>query len=108
MPLSRVVQARVVSQLLALERHASRQGKDLIAHPRNGHDDVINATTGALLLALLSGARSFGFLEPSVHRVDYTQRTGNGRVIDTRGTLHLGGDVFLTKSGEVFQDPRGL
>ncbi len=41
-PATGPTQARVVSQLLALERHASRQGKDLIAHPRNGHDDVIN------------------------------------------------------------------
>lgn len=97
-PATGPTQARVVSQLLALERHASRQGKDLIAHPRNGHDDVINATAGALLLAL-SGARSFGFIEPSVHRVDSTRGTHRGPDMDTRGTRHLGGDVFMAKNG---------
>jgi hypothetical protein len=78
----------------------------ILTHPRSAHDDVINAAAGALLVAL-SGARSFA-LAPSVHRVDYTQRTGHGRVVDTRGTRHLGGDMFQAKNGEVFRDPRGL
>jgi len=40
--------------------------------------------------------------------VDYTRRTGHGRVVDARGTVYLDGDVFMAKNGEVFRDPRGL
>ena len=46
-----VVQERAISQLLALERTVSKQGKDSIGHPRGGVDDVINAIAGACLLA---------------------------------------------------------
>ena len=44
-----IVQERAISQLLALERTVSKQGKDSIGHPRGGVDDVINAI--ACLLA---------------------------------------------------------
>src|SRR5882762_3456579 len=45
-------QERAISQLLALERTVSKQGKDSIGHPRGGvDDDVINAIAGAYLLA---------------------------------------------------------
>ena len=46
-----IVQERAISQLLALERTVSKQGKDSIGHPRGGVDDVINAIAGACLLA---------------------------------------------------------
>jgi hypothetical protein len=43
---------RLISQLYALERRTSRgSGKDTIDHPPGGHDDVINAAAGALVLA---------------------------------------------------------
>ncbi len=38
-----IMQERAISQLLALERTVSKQGKDSIGHPRGGVDDVINA-----------------------------------------------------------------
>ena len=46
-----IVQERAISQLLALERTVSKQGKDSIGHPRGSVDDVINAIAGACLLA---------------------------------------------------------
>ena len=100
------VQARAVAQLLALERSASRQGRDLIAHPRNGHDDVINAVAGALLLAL-DGARSWGALPAWSVTKDWTART-TGTGVERAGAVHLGGDVFRARNGEVFRDPRGI
>src|SRR3989442_3753087 len=44
-------QERAISQLLALERTVSKQGKDSIGHPQGGVDKVINAMAVACLLA---------------------------------------------------------
>ena len=41
---------RLVAQLLGLERRTGRSGKDSIDHAPRAHDDVANATCGALLL----------------------------------------------------------
>jgi hypothetical protein len=97
-------QARVTNQLLALERSASRGGRDLIAHPRNGHDDVINAVAGSLLLALRTTAQ----FAPISTAWNSSERTSSGTVIDAYGTRHLGGDTFRAANGTVFHDPRGL
>jgi hypothetical protein len=43
--------ARLISQLCALERRTSRGGRDVISHPPAQHDDIANAVCGALLLA---------------------------------------------------------
>lgn len=43
--------ARLRSQLVGLERKAGPSGRDSIEHPRGGHDDLINAAAGALVLA---------------------------------------------------------
>ena len=40
---------RLVAQLLSLERRTGGSGKDMITHPRDGHDDVANAVAGALV-----------------------------------------------------------
>jgi hypothetical protein len=40
---------RLQRQLLSLERSASRAGRDIIDHPRNGKDDVANAVAGVLV-----------------------------------------------------------
>jgi len=42
---------RLVGQLLSLERHTARGGRDSIDHPPRMHDDVANAAAGALQLA---------------------------------------------------------
>jgi len=42
---------RLITQLCQLERHAG-SGKDSIRHPPGGHDDVINAAAGAIVMAL--------------------------------------------------------
>lgn len=39
---------RLIRELRLLERHASRTGKDIVNHGRNGHDDHANAIVGAL------------------------------------------------------------
>jgi hypothetical protein len=43
--------ARLVAQLVGLERHASRSGAETIDHGPGGHDDLSNAGAGALVLA---------------------------------------------------------
>ena len=45
-------QARLLSQLSALERRTSRSGRDTVDHPSRGHDDVANAAAGALVAAI--------------------------------------------------------
>jgi hypothetical protein len=40
---------RLTTQLCALERRTSRSGRDVVDHPVNAHDDVINAAAGALV-----------------------------------------------------------
>jgi hypothetical protein len=42
---------RLINQLCSLERRVARSGKDSINHPDGGHDDVVNAAAGALVLA---------------------------------------------------------
>jgi len=41
------------AQALGLERRTTRAGRDSVDHGRNGHDDLINAAAGALVLASL-------------------------------------------------------
>lgn len=48
---------RMLNQLCALERRTARGGRDIIDHPPNGKDDLINAAAIALLLALREGGR---------------------------------------------------
>jgi hypothetical protein len=43
---------RLRAQLLGLERHTGRSGRDSITHAPGQHDDLINAAAGALLLAV--------------------------------------------------------
>ncbi len=42
---------RLIAQLVGLERHTGRAGKDSIAPSRNQHDDLANAVAGALAVA---------------------------------------------------------
>lgn len=42
---------RLLAQLVALERRTARGGRDSIDHAPGGHDDVVNAAAGALVLA---------------------------------------------------------
>ena len=46
----------LIRQLIGLERHTSRGGKDTIDHSRQSHDDVANAVCG--LLALMEAKSS--------------------------------------------------
>lgn len=48
---------RLISQLCGLERRTSRGGRDMIDHPPGQHDDLINAASGALLLAAPRSSR---------------------------------------------------
>jgi hypothetical protein len=43
--------ARLMAQLVGLERRVGRSGRDSIDHGVGGHDDVANAAAGALVLA---------------------------------------------------------
>jgi hypothetical protein len=60
---------RLRSQLLALERRTLRgSGKDVVDHPNAGHDDLINAAAGALVIAASADRR----------RIKYTLATLDG------------------------------
>src|SRR5262249_32468811 len=58
--------ARLIAQLLGLERRTSRMGKDSIDHAPNAHDDLVNSACGALLrcaeptVSLATDAAYFG------------------------------------------------
>jgi hypothetical protein len=43
--------ARMVSQLVNLERKTSKFGEDVISHPPRQHDDRVNSVAGACVLA---------------------------------------------------------
>jgi hypothetical protein len=42
---------KLIAQLTGLERRTSRSGKDSIDHQPGGHDDVVNAAMGSILMA---------------------------------------------------------
>lgn len=48
---------RLIAQLLGLERRTARGGRDSIDHAPGGHDDVVNAAAGALVLTLAASMR---------------------------------------------------
>ena len=45
-------QEPLLRELRLLERRVHRSGKDSVDHPRNGHDDLANATAGAIWVAV--------------------------------------------------------
>lgn len=44
------------TQAITLERKTSKSGKDSVNHPTGGHDDLINAVAGAVVIAASKGA----------------------------------------------------
>ena len=57
---------RLIAQLLALERRTGGSGKDMITHPRDGHDDVANAAAGAIVHVTRRGQPGFSGWKPHV------------------------------------------
>jgi hypothetical protein len=51
--------SKLISQLSSLERRTARGGRDSIDHAPNGHDDVINAVAGALVLSAVEAPKPF-------------------------------------------------
>jgi hypothetical protein len=47
---------RLKAQLCGLERRTRSGGRDSIDHPLNSHDDIVNGSLGALLMAASTGA----------------------------------------------------
>jgi len=77
--------AKMLTQLVALERRTARSGKDSIDHAPNGHDDVANAVAGALTTlsarkyaydTSLSWVGNYGDQSSSVQRVNSFIMTG--------------------------------
>jgi hypothetical protein len=60
---------KLLQEALGLERRTARGGRDSIDHGPHGHDDLLNAAAGALVLAAQRGAGDAGVLvcerEPS-------------------------------------------
>jgi terminase large subunit-like protein len=53
--------ARLVNQLVGLERRTARSGKDSVDHSPGSHDDIANAAAGAVLEAV-AGAAELGYI----------------------------------------------
>lgn len=50
---------KLASEFCALERRQSRGGREVIDHPLNAHDDLVNAVAGALIMANSTGNKSW-------------------------------------------------
>jgi hypothetical protein len=69
--------ARMITQLINLERRTGRgTGRDIVDHPRDQHDDLINSAAGALLLA---SARKKAF-RPTQRMIELAARPPMRRV----------------------------
>jgi hypothetical protein len=55
---------RLAAQLCSLERRTARSGKDSIDHPPGQHDDLANATAGALVQA--ASKSSYGWTKEAI------------------------------------------
>jgi hypothetical protein len=51
---------KLTGELRTLERRTARGGRDSIDHPPGGHDDLVNAVAGALVL---TGHQKPGLIE---------------------------------------------
>lgn len=82
--------ARLVGQLVALERRTTRLGRDQVGHPPNAHDDLANAVCGAITLCVEGGDvdlhRRLGQMGPNegfdAISPDYTGKTLSGHLLD--------------------------
>jgi hypothetical protein len=75
--------ARLVGQIVGLERRTARGGRDSIDHAPGGHDDLSNAVAG--VVAALTSANSFA----GYGVFEHTRRLAEGKIV-------LGGLVPLT------------
>lgn len=75
---------RLVAQLCGLERRTAWAGRDSIDHGPGGHDDVINAAAGALVLAARTAPRPLAgaALPPGVRRVGEPAPLGAARGVN--------------------------
>jgi len=98
---------RTIKQLLALERRTSGAGQDSIDHPKHGHDDVINAAAGALLLAHEARSKSSAATVASVT----TSTRDIARAYLERRSQSEGGQGIVVRNRwgqlERYYDPRG-
>jgi hypothetical protein len=92
---------KMVSQLCGLERRTTRgTGRDIIDHPPNAHDDLINAAAGALCLANLGPVPMKFHVPVSVGRAEITADFVAG-IFDPAG-----GGSSMPPGGYPFGDPR--
>jgi hypothetical protein len=89
----------LVRELRLLERIPGRIGKDQVTHPRNVHDDLANATCGALALLSSSqkidwrrGAEQAAMMRPNPK---YQQHRGVGHYMQSRFS-----DFYARQIGE--------
>jgi hypothetical protein len=61
---------RLLTQLAALERRATRAGRDAIDHPLGGHDDLANAAAGALV-SLISPSQANAWIAYSANLAEH-------------------------------------
>jgi hypothetical protein len=64
---------RLTAQLLGLERRTAWGGRDSIDHRPGQHDDVVNASAGALLLAAGTRPRPLVYIPEGVSRIGERQ-----------------------------------
>lgn len=91
---------RLIAQLLGLERRVARSGKDSIDHGPQGHDDVINAAAGALVLAAGTVAMAgHGFLQFACELVTAAKVDGDGTRRAHADCIAQAGHISIDVSG---------
>jgi len=84
--------ARLIAQLVGLERHASRSGAETVDHGPGAHDDLCNAGAGALVLAQSDRSSADpGFLLVSPGPGQPLATVTPGMAVDWRDSRFYGG-----------------
>jgi hypothetical protein len=81
---------RLRTQILSLERRASRTGRDVVDHPPglSSHDDVANSVAGALVLAAAKSGRPFK-LERVISIIELGQPVSGAEFVDSHKGVDL-------------------
>jgi hypothetical protein len=86
---------RLATQIVGLERRATRGGRDSIDHAPGGHDDVANVVAGVLVEVLMPWARAGGV----GHAITDESQGAHGDA-DLAGTRPSWLDLFRPSAGE--------
>lgn len=99
---------RLIRQLRGLERRTARSGKDSVDHAPRGRDDIANVVCG-LIAIMKDKQRRWGHLKAWSHNTTAAEKAraaGFGGRVREDGYITGSGGKFVTKTGEIYTDPR--